>query len=661
MKKILFWVSLFLFLGVACSEKPPEPTATPEPTDTPEPTATSTPTLTPVPTPTVTPSVTPTPAPLTPSQVFDLVSPSIAYVRLPTKSGSGVIVEGGYIVTNAHVVWPYNKARIVFPDGSEFLDVPVLNLDLMADLAVLGPVEVDVEQQELVNGEDLVIGSDVFLIGYPGEREDFPQPTITRGLISRVREWEFLGITYFQTDATIAGGQSGGVLVSDMGEVIGISGLSFTEAGFGIVASAADIESRVEGLIAGEDVDGLGDRRLPLEGGRKNQTVILADQLETQVYILDEPVGTEVTIEMFGVNKGGFRLLDPFGSTVMYVNSFITGETSDTAEIETEGPHFLEVFQSGTGRSTFSITSSHDLYRYENPEEDRLDFVTSPYVLDAPTKRQGSIDYPGDIDSFLIELDAGDEITIRVDSILFDPFIEVTYPGATIDDVISDDDSGGGIFDLSPELTYLAPHDGRYRIIVEDIGYGGQGGYVLTVEKPYEGAPTPVPPKPTPVPIDSPFGPMHLYESDDYPFTMQYPASWSRRNGTFFTSLYSGCTFLECVYSPEGDALVFTELDLSIIDAEDVSLDLFVQAILANYRDQGKTLISREWLVTEQGLTGVLLKSTSEDFNDGVLYDFIYIKDGTFFNATYIIDETHVEALDEQIRYTFSTFEVTED
>lgn len=620
-----------------------------------------TPTLTPVPAPTETPTPTPTPGPLTPSEVFDHVSPSVAYVRLPNKSGSGVLVEGGYIVTNAHVVWPYNEARIVFPDGSEFLDVPVLNLDLMADLAVLGPIEVDAEPQPMVDGEELVIGSDVYLIGYPGERDTFPQPTITRGLISRVREWEFLNITYFQTDAAIAGGQSGGVLVSDRGDVIGISGISFTEAGFGIVASAGDVGSRIEGLVAGEDVDDLGDRRIPTEGGRTSHTVILSSALETQVYILDEPVGTEVTIELFGVDSGGFVLRDPNGSIILYVDSQVTGDTTDTAEIETEGPHFLEVFLSGNRRTTFNISSSHNLIRYENPEEDQFNFITSPHILGVKTERQGSIDYPGDRDSFEIVLETGQEVTFRVDSILIDPLIQVTFPGASLDEIISDDDSGEGIFSLSPELTYRAPHDATYFIIVEDIGFGGQGGYVLTAEEPYEGAPTPVAIAPTAVPLDSPFGPMTVYESEDHPFTMQYPADWDSRYSSNFNILDLQCTLLECRHSPTGNSLQLIELDLETLGAEDLSLDELIQAILATYSEQGLTLISRETFTTQQGLSGNIIKSRNEELEGALIIEFAYIHEGVLFNAAYIIDDTDVEALEEKIRYTFSTFEVVEE
>ena len=94
-----------------------------------------------------------------------------------------------------------------------------------------------------------------------------PQPTITRGLISRLREWRAAEITYFQSDATIEAGQSGGVIVSDRGEVIGISGHSLGD--FAISASI-DLGSIIE-LIEGKNVSGLGQRRVPIEGGATKQ------------------------------------------------------------------------------------------------------------------------------------------------------------------------------------------------------------------------------------------------------------------------------------------------------------------------------------------------------------------------------------------------------
>ncbi|MCI0395184.1 MAG: serine protease, partial [Chloroflexi bacterium] len=167
----------FIWLGasLACSLQ-----AEPTPTAIPTPRPTSTPSRTPTPAPTATPTETPTPAPLSSIEIFDLVSPSVAFVETPIGFGSGILLADGYVLTNAHVVWPYNQVRLVFADGSEHLDVPVVNWDWIADLAVLGPIETAVAPQALVNGEELVIGSEVYLIGYPGEVDEFPEPTITR-------------------------------------------------------------------------------------------------------------------------------------------------------------------------------------------------------------------------------------------------------------------------------------------------------------------------------------------------------------------------------------------------------------------------------------------------------------------------------------------------
>ena len=215
---------------------------------------------------------TPTPAPppvLTPSQVFSLVSPSVAFIETPIASGSAILIDGGYSLTNSHVVHGFDQARVVFSDGSQFLEVPVKNSDDLFHLPILGPIDTNIDALPLHDREDLAIGSEVYLIGYPAEVEEFPQPTITRGILSRVREWKAIEMTYFQTDAAITGGQSGGALVSPMGEIIGISGLRFTDAGFGLVASAADLSPLVDNLVSGNDVSPLGFRPLPTENGAR--------------------------------------------------------------------------------------------------------------------------------------------------------------------------------------------------------------------------------------------------------------------------------------------------------------------------------------------------------------------------------------------------------
>jgi S1-C subfamily serine protease len=465
------------------------PTPTPTPTLTSTFTPTPKPTLTP--TATLTPTPTPTPTPLTPADIFARVSPSIGFIETPGGTGSGVLIEDGYLVTNAHVVWPFQKVRVVFQDGSEYLDTPVLNWDLLADLAIIGPLQTSIAPLSFVDGEQQVIGSDVYLVGYPGEVEQFPQPTITRGLISRLREWESLEITYFQTDATIAGGQSGGVLVSKKGEVVGISGFAFTEAGFGMVASATDILPRIQKLIAGEDIAGLGDRFLPSAEQQFESDFTLHHRWERRVYIINEPARTAVDLTAEGKNNAVLAFEDMFGNLLISADEGKSGAETGSATTEWAVPHFVVIGQSTESVGEFHLRSNRGLILHGDMD-DGVSVTIGQTVL-------GSMDYPGDLDYFTLELSEGDLINLTVDSIMLDPFLGVSYPEAADEQLVFDDDSGGGLFGSNAELTYRAPHSGSYFITIKDQRGYNIGGYTLKLAPPPPGA-TPVAPPPTPTP-----------------------------------------------------------------------------------------------------------------------------------------------------------------
>ena len=94
----------------------------------------------------------------------------MAFIETTAATGSGVLIRDGYIITNYHVVWPYDSVRVVFPDGTELEGVPIVGLDPMADLALLGPVDLSAQPLPLKDAEnDTAIGSKLFLIGYPAE------------------------------------------------------------------------------------------------------------------------------------------------------------------------------------------------------------------------------------------------------------------------------------------------------------------------------------------------------------------------------------------------------------------------------------------------------------------------------------------------------------
>ena len=411
-----------------------------------------------------TPTATAVPQILSTAQIFREISPSITFVHTDIASGSGVLFEGGYVVTNAHVVWPYNEATIVFPDGTEFWRVEVIGWDLLTDLAVLGPIDAPVGHVELLDGEDVAIGSDMYLIGYPGGGEARPQPAIVRGILSRLREWEAVGVTYFQTDATTVGGQSGGALVSETGDVIGISGFRITEGSFGLVASSADLLPRIRQLIAGEDPAGLGERRMPLRGGGKRHHD-LTPKSYLDAYIVNEPADTEIEFELGGESDTGVLVYDSFGREPRGAGrgSFVT---------EVDGPHFLVVPEKISGEATLS--ANHPLRRFVDPDRDR--------PIEAGDSLHGNIDFPGDIDTYVLQLEKDERVTIVVRSVLADTMLTVSYTGATEEQRVTDDDSGGGLFRQDAGIEYKASHTGEYTLIVESTSWRAAGGYVISVD-----------------------------------------------------------------------------------------------------------------------------------------------------------------------------------
>ncbi len=592
-------IALASILGVtACgggeSSAPVEPTTTATAeslASTPIPSATVQPSPSPVPTATSTPAPTPTSTPqpdLTPAQVFSRISPSIAFIETPTGSGSGVLIDDEYVVTNSHVIWPYHVVRVVFPDGSELKDVPVVNSDPLADIAVLGPIDTTAAPLALEDGEDLIIGSESLLVGYPAEGEEFPQPTITSGILSRFREWEQLGMTYFQTDAALTGGQSGGALVNARGEVIEISGLRFSDAGFGLVASASDLAPIVDRLIRGENGSGLGDRILPTSGSRFNFAVDPNNYWDVATYIVDKPAGASDELELDGEGDGKFSLTDAFGNRWLATDEGFSGTESGGVTLEVDGPHFLQVGLGSGDSGSFELRSNVNLVPLQDPD-DGLEAVVGQTIA-------ANMDFHWDIDYMTIELQEEETIRSAADSANVDLALLVDFPGSRPNQVVFDNDSGGGMLGVNPEVIYRASKTGVYYIAVSGATDNDIGAYFLTVSNPpAEAEPVAIPPDPNTV--QSPFGTMIVYESQRHDFSVQVPADWNEQETDPLVS-----TFLAA--SPSGSIVEINEENTLALGIGEISLEVYTDLAESNLvnRLSGSETLSKEFIQTPQGL-----------------------------------------------------------
>lgn len=435
---------------------PPTPTATATPSPTP--TATATPAL---------PSV---------AEIYQQLAPSVAYIINEASTGSGILLQDGYIVTNAHVIWPFDTARVVFADGTAYDDVPVVATDFLTDLAILGPIDTGLPAVELASGEDLIIGDEVYLVGYPGEGQQFPQPAISKGIISRMRQWQRLDITYFQSDAAIAGGQSGGMFVSPAGQVIGISGFSLAD-NFAVVASATDLRERIAQLMARDERGGVPVRPLLLDGVQRTHFYTPASIWDQRMYVyMASSRRDPVTVSAQSDSDVYLWVTDVLSEYLVYADDTSEGDEEGSFTPDFAAPYFVIAGPVTAPLDSISVSAGVRLAAFVDPD-DGLTVAPGQTIT-------GSIDFPGDIDYFLLELDRDSTVTITVDSVMIDAFLQIDATPDSYAVTAEDNNSGGGLFGTNARVTYTTRQAGQHIITVEDVAGIDVGGYVLEIIAP---------------------------------------------------------------------------------------------------------------------------------------------------------------------------------
>ena len=283
-----------------------------------------------------------------PASIYEAIAPAVVMVETSSAGGSGLLLDSNTILTAAHVLYPYRSARIVFSDGTELLEVPVIGWDLLTDVAVLGPVQLDPPPAlpPFDTSNDLPVGAELFTVGYPGEVEPFPQPTISRGILSRYRRWPEQDVTYLQTDAAVNEGQSGGVLVSAAGAVVGMTVFGGYFGRFGMALSAADLLPRVAALLAGEeDPQRPGAQDLAAWAPATPIPFELDHLWAEQAFAIDAPLDAEVSFTLQGVSDLAVEIVDWAGYLMAEVDETESGTESISAVLDGVAPFLLLVEQ----------------------------------------------------------------------------------------------------------------------------------------------------------------------------------------------------------------------------------------------------------------------------------------------------------------------------
>jgi len=142
------------------------------------------------------------------------------------KMGSGILFDArGYILTNNHVIANTSDLRArIFGDQENAYPCEIIAADPVLDLAVIKiSAPFPFPAATLGNSDMLEVGDSVLAVGCPFNLEQ----SVTHGIVSDVkRDVTIDGRMYhdlLQTDAAINSGNSGGALINEDGEVIGVN------------------------------------------------------------------------------------------------------------------------------------------------------------------------------------------------------------------------------------------------------------------------------------------------------------------------------------------------------------------------------------------------------------------------------------------------------
>ncbi|HEX4270882.1 MAG TPA: serine protease [Rhizomicrobium sp.] len=151
---------------------------------------------------------------------------SVVTVITSAGSGSGFLVSiDGYFLTDAHVVGDDKTVRIRWPDGLEGL-ATVERAIKNRDIAIIKANPRDRAPLALRRGP-VTPGDRVYVIGSPSGKNF--EGTVSSGVISADRTID--GLRYIQSDAAMSPGSSGGPLLDEKGEVIGLSEMLYYNQG----------------------------------------------------------------------------------------------------------------------------------------------------------------------------------------------------------------------------------------------------------------------------------------------------------------------------------------------------------------------------------------------------------------------------------------------
>lgn len=174
-------------------------------------------------------------------EIYEKCSPSVVYIKggFDGKTGynwgTGIVASAdGYILTNTHVIESCDWVEVGVNGGKSY-DAKLVGYDEDTDIAILKIDAKNLSAAVFAATDSVSVGDTAIAIGNPlGENYRL---TMTDGIVSaldRSVSYEGKTMRLLQTSTAINEGNSGGPLINDRGQVIGITNMKVISAASGV-------------------------------------------------------------------------------------------------------------------------------------------------------------------------------------------------------------------------------------------------------------------------------------------------------------------------------------------------------------------------------------------------------------------------------------------
>ena len=258
------------------------------------------------------------------SKLYEKVNPAVVTIMVEEKEvvtdkttmtktmvttaalGSGVVISAsGEIMTAAHVVEAAENIKVQFLNGEE-VPAQVVTSNTDADVALIKLIWIpkDLQVVTIANSDEVKIGNQVIIIGAPlGLSHSLSVGHISGRMANDEISDNFTNTEFFQTDASINHGNSGGPMFNMKGEVIGIVSFILSQSGgfegigFAVTSNVAKTE------LLGEQPFWFGLTFEPLVG-----EIARVFNLPQPMGLLVQKVATNSPSDIAGIRPGIYNM-----------------------------------------------------------------------------------------------------------------------------------------------------------------------------------------------------------------------------------------------------------------------------------------------------------------------------------------------------------------